>query len=109
MLIGAAARALEDGRTETTIGDLLITLSRAERLGPSCPSWPVEKPGSAQRSAPRTRRAARIGNRGLTVESAGLAPVGAVGGATVRCSMRSVMAHPAIWLGVCRLRTRDPG
>ncbi len=32
--MGAAARALEDGRTETTIGDLLITLSRAERLRP---------------------------------------------------------------------------
>jgi len=32
VLIGAAARALEDGRTETTIGDLLITLSRTERL-----------------------------------------------------------------------------
>ena len=37
MLIGAAARALEDGRTETTIGDLLITLSRAERLRPVLP------------------------------------------------------------------------
>ena len=37
VLIGAAARALEDGRTETTIGDLLITLSRAERLRPVLP------------------------------------------------------------------------
>jgi ATP-dependent Clp protease ATP-binding subunit ClpA len=37
VLIGAAARALEDGRTETTIGDLLITLSRAERLLPVLP------------------------------------------------------------------------
>jgi ATP-dependent Clp protease ATP-binding subunit ClpC len=36
-LIGAAARALEDGRTETTIGDLLITLSRVERLRPVLP------------------------------------------------------------------------
>ena len=34
VLIGAAARALEDGRTEMTIGDLLITLSRIERLRP---------------------------------------------------------------------------
>jgi ATP-dependent Clp protease ATP-binding subunit ClpA len=34
VLIGTAARALEDGRTETTIGDLLITLSRTERLRP---------------------------------------------------------------------------
>ncbi len=37
VLIGAAARALEDGRTETTIGDLLITLSRTERLRPVLP------------------------------------------------------------------------
>ncbi len=37
VLIGAAARALEDGRTETTIGDLLITLSRVERLLPVLP------------------------------------------------------------------------
>jgi ATP-dependent Clp protease ATP-binding subunit ClpC len=37
VLIGATARALEDGRTETTIGDLLITLSRAERLRPVLP------------------------------------------------------------------------
>jgi ATP-dependent Clp protease ATP-binding subunit ClpC len=37
VLIGAAARALEDGRTETTIGDLLVTLSRAERLRPVLP------------------------------------------------------------------------
>jgi ATP-dependent Clp protease ATP-binding subunit ClpA len=37
VLIGAAARALEDGRTETTIGDLLITLSWAERLRPLLP------------------------------------------------------------------------
>jgi hypothetical protein len=37
ILIGAAARALEDGRTETTIGDLLITLSRTERLAPVLP------------------------------------------------------------------------
>ncbi|MGH2885716.1 MAG: Clp protease N-terminal domain-containing protein [Solirubrobacteraceae bacterium] len=37
VLIGTAARALEDGRTETTIGDLLITLSRSERLRPVLP------------------------------------------------------------------------
>ncbi|MGI8428598.1 MAG: Clp protease N-terminal domain-containing protein [Solirubrobacteraceae bacterium] len=37
VLIGAAARALEDGRTETTIGDLLIMLSWAERLRPVLP------------------------------------------------------------------------
>ena len=37
MLLGAAARALEDGRTDTTIGDLLITLSRVERLRPVLP------------------------------------------------------------------------
>lgn len=37
VLIGTAARALEDGRTETTIGDLLITLSRTERLRPVMP------------------------------------------------------------------------
>ena len=37
VLIGTAARALEDGRTETTIGDLLITLSRIERLRPVMP------------------------------------------------------------------------
>jgi ATP-dependent Clp protease ATP-binding subunit ClpC len=37
VLIGAAARALEDGRTETTIDDLLVTLSRAERLRPVLP------------------------------------------------------------------------
>jgi ATP-dependent Clp protease ATP-binding subunit ClpA len=37
VLIGAAARALEDGRTETTIGDLLITLSRVKRLRPFLP------------------------------------------------------------------------
>lgn len=40
VLIGAAARALEDGRTETTIGDLLIALSRAERLRPVLPELP---------------------------------------------------------------------
>jgi ATP-dependent Clp protease ATP-binding subunit ClpC len=43
VLMGAAARALEDGRTETTIGDLLITLSRAERLRPVL----AELPGGA--------------------------------------------------------------
>lgn len=37
VLMGTAARALEDGRTETTIGDLLITLSRTERLRPVLP------------------------------------------------------------------------
>lgn len=37
VLTGAAARALEDGRAEMTIGDLLITLSRAERLRPVLP------------------------------------------------------------------------
>jgi ATP-dependent Clp protease ATP-binding subunit ClpA len=37
VLLGAAARALEDGRTDTMIGDLLITLSRVERLRPVLP------------------------------------------------------------------------
>ncbi|MGI8715276.1 MAG: Clp protease N-terminal domain-containing protein [Solirubrobacteraceae bacterium] len=41
VLIGAAARALEDGRTETSIGDLLITLSRAERLRPVLTELPA--------------------------------------------------------------------
>jgi ATP-dependent Clp protease ATP-binding subunit ClpC len=45
VLIGAAARALEDGRTETTIGDLLTTLSRADRLGPVL----AELPGGEDR------------------------------------------------------------
>jgi ATP-dependent Clp protease ATP-binding subunit ClpA len=34
ILMSAAARALEDGRTEMTIADLLIALSRAEQTGP---------------------------------------------------------------------------
>lgn len=37
VLIGTAARALEDGRTDTTISDLLITLARTERLRPVLP------------------------------------------------------------------------
>lgn len=34
ILMSAAARALEDGRTEMTPADLLIALSRAEQTGP---------------------------------------------------------------------------
>ena len=57
VLIGAAARALEDGRTETTIGDLLITLSRVERLRPVLPELTGgEARIRAALAAPRTRR-----------------------------------------------------
>ncbi|MGH2886712.1 MAG: Clp protease N-terminal domain-containing protein [Solirubrobacteraceae bacterium] len=57
VLIGAAARALEDGRTETTIRDLLVTLSRAERLRPVLPELAG---GEAQIRAARLRFATSV-------------------------------------------------